>query len=270
MTRMGALFPLIEKLTGQVIPFPEYQEKIRDYLPFKDPGLGHCEFNELMLTLGYDRVTREFFDCFFADVAGTDPYQIRLPDPQNARVAVVSLEQFEQGVDRFRKCAALLYGNIKFAFKSLSDLSDPAFKRGLKEKEILPYHEKRYHNRPKPIHELKPIEEKYSYYVGKTFPRSNLPPEVAQKVAQIDADARDNLDAYLTFDYLDVYVAVSMRERYHFYYVHRLVERLRSHETIKDLSRRQQITFTSSMLLRSIGAWMTKRGLPESSNCFAA
>ena len=36
------------------------------------------------------------------------------------------------------------------------------------------------------------------------------------------------------------------------------------------LSRRQQITFTSSMLLRSIGAWMTKRGLPESSNCFVA
>ncbi len=38
----------------------------------------------------------------------------------------------------------------------------------------------------------------------------------------------------------------------------------------RTVSRRQQITFTSSMLLRSIGAWMTKRGLPESSNCFAA
>ena len=71
-------------------------------------GLGHSQFNELLLLLGYDRVCGDFFQ-FVAD--GTTPYR-----PGSS---IRSMAQLEEGIDRFRKLALLFFGNVKFAFKRL-------------------------------------------------------------------------------------------------------------------------------------------------------
>src|SRR5262249_44249231 len=115
-------------------------------------GIGHGQFNELLLTLGYDRVSHAFFQYL---VDETTDYQ--------SGAAIRSLDHLSASIDRFRKLGMLLYGNVKFAFKTLSsdrddllDALDALAKRD----------EQSFKDRHEPIHTIDKIPGEKTYYLG--------------------------------------------------------------------------------------------------------
>src|SRR4051794_17854215 len=93
----------LEKLTGQKRPLNRIVPPIAGEL-LSDPkrGIGHGQFNELLLDLGYDRVSHSFFQYL---VDETTDYQ--------SGASFQAVEHLQQAVDRFRKVAILLFGNVK-------------------------------------------------------------------------------------------------------------------------------------------------------------
>jgi hypothetical protein len=99
------MIKLIEKFCGQTPEPHQYIMFIDDHPSFPSAGMGHSQLNELLLSLHLDRTGPGFFDYVFkGDV---------IPD----------IETFEACINRFRAAAILNYGNIKFAFKRLSQMS---------------------------------------------------------------------------------------------------------------------------------------------------
>ena len=107
MKTMEKVFVSIEDLTGQSIPFQDNKSKFLDHEPFNSAGIGHSQLNELLLTLGYDRMELGFFRYLFG-----------------RRSTVNSYADFAEGIIKFRKHAMLMYGNVKFGFKKLSSLNE--------------------------------------------------------------------------------------------------------------------------------------------------
>ena len=98
---------LLEDLTGQRSP-------LNNLAPgFPQDGLGYSQFNELLLLLGYDRVTHAFFQFL---VNGTLDYQ--------PGCAIRYIGDLELGVERARQLSLLFFGNVKFGFKKLARDSD--------------------------------------------------------------------------------------------------------------------------------------------------
>ena len=102
---------IIEDLTGQRAPFrDQLPEEVAALLCAKDSlGLGYSQFNELLLSLGYDRVSHSFFQ-----------YLVDRNIHYRTGASLRTIEAFRYGVDEFRKIAILFFGNVKFAFKTLS------------------------------------------------------------------------------------------------------------------------------------------------------
>ncbi len=96
---------LLETLTGQNPPLVRGAAAIS----YPAGGLGYSQLNELLLVLGYDRVTRAFFQLL---VDGTLDYQ-----PGSTLLTIGDLEV---GIERARKLSLLFFGNVKFGFKKLA------------------------------------------------------------------------------------------------------------------------------------------------------
>src|SRR6185295_9294262 len=148
----AVLRKLIEELAGQKIPLDSKgPEKAIEVLS-KGIAIGYSQFNELLLMMGYDRITHEFFQYL---VDGSTAY--------SSESALFSLEQFREGVDRFRQLALLFYGNVKFAFKLLSQtpglLNDWLWKSS-------PRDEEDFAGRHDPIQPLIPIRGEETYFLG--------------------------------------------------------------------------------------------------------
>jgi hypothetical protein len=161
-------------------------------------------------------------------------------------MAFESLEQFETGVERFQKTALLTYGNVKFAFKSLSrneellveDLSrlDPldASDFELRHDPILP------------VTTIAPDEAYLTGYMIEAELRERLQRDPANehdlaleaRRKEVVKIALRNQDAYLASDHLDVYVATSMRARHEFISIGRTVGEIFQHEAVRPLKLR--------------------------------
>jgi hypothetical protein len=236
MTILDDVINLCTKLTGQ--PLFDQEQKLKECLrncdPFNQGDLGYSQFNELLLTLGYDRVTEDFFKWVFGDEAVDE-------------VVIESFENMEQGVDKFRQTAMLLYGHIKFAFKRLSQMDQTAIEKELKP--IVFLKESYYANRHEPLHRLHNIPSDKAYYLGYIVEknlkekRESNPDDEEIKKQQEEMEryrqlGQKNHDAYLVSDHMDVYVATSMRERFEFLTVNSFVEKLFQHGSLKDLKLR--------------------------------
>src|SRR5918996_1331 len=93
--QMNDMVPWIEKLTGENAPLHGLPCR-----SFPSGGIGYGQFNELLLALGYDRVSRDFFRYIF----GSDE--------------VRTFQALRKGVDAFRKKSMLVHGNFKYSFKT--------------------------------------------------------------------------------------------------------------------------------------------------------
>lgn len=233
MTNPLDVLSQIEKLTGQSRPLKREVPALAAAL-LDGKGLGHGQFNELLLTLGYDRVSHTFFQ-FLVD--GTLSYNFA------AGSAINSIEQLQRGVDKFRKIGMFLYGNVKFAFKQLS-FDDEKLRESLRVLE--PRTEESYKARHDPIHPIQKIPADKTYFLGyvvadeikarlKSDPNDSAAQADAKTRAEVVAAARKNYDAYLVSDHLDVYVATSMRLPHEYQTVHELTEEIFSQPAIKDL-----------------------------------
>jgi len=199
----------LNRKTGHLSPGP-------DYITFA--GLN----NELLLFLGYDRLTPGFFQYL---VDGSTEYK--------STAALRSIRKFRDGVDRFRKLAILNFGNVKFGFKYLSDpntdLDELAGTTPVDPKELRSRHD--------PLLPVDPIPGGQTYYLGYLIKRElddrlRRDPEDKEAKRQLQdrerivEKGRRNHQAYLASDHMDVYVATSMRERHEYQIVSQVVQKV--------------------------------------------
>lgn len=226
---------VIEDLTGQPAPFDVAVEKPVLTLLSRS-GMGYSQLNELLLWLGYDRVTPWFFQYL---LEGKLAYR--------ADSVFKSLDQLRVGVERFRQLAILRFGNVKFAFKRLSTLTgeDLAAELSL----LDPIGTEDFQARHDALLPVETIPSDQTYYLGYIVERAlrdrlkNNPDdedakkELAKREEIIEIGKR-NQRAYLLSDHMDVYVATSMRERHEFQMIGRVVEEVFGHEKLRPLKLR--------------------------------
>jgi hypothetical protein len=217
-------------LTGQEPPFPTPLEPSARRL-LDASGIGYSQFNELLLLLGYDRVTKGFFQFL---VNGSSEY---VPG-----AALRSFPMLRRGVDRFRILAIRSFGNVKFGFKYLSapttDLSEELAHAGPVDKSAFKRHP--------PLLPITHIPGDKTYFLGyliegqlKERLRQNPTDEEAisqlKEREKLVEQGQRNQKAYLASDHMDVYVATSMRERHEFQVVNQVIRAVFGHRKLKQL-----------------------------------
>lgn len=223
---------LLEALTGQKRPLRE----VSDLLPrFPKSGLGYSQLNELLLLLGYDRVTHTFFQ-FLVD--GTLDYQSGRP--------VRSIAELAAGIERARRLSLLFFGNVKFGFKKLArDADELAYYYGLTQ----PLDPMIFKQRHDPVHPIDPIPAHETYYLGYIVQKEieaklakNPNDEIALAERKVLERVRQkgvrNHHSYLVSDHLDVYVATSMRRKHEYVEVSEFAREVFNHARIKELKLR--------------------------------
>jgi len=202
---------LLESLTGQ---HPPHAQEFCDVAPhFPAGGLGYSQLNELLLLLGYDRVSQAFFQ-FLVD--GTAQYRPGAELP--------SIDALAVGVERARQMALLFFGNVKFGFKKLAhDVDELSFYR----ESTQPLDIDIFKRRHKPIHPVDRIPSDETYYLGylvqkeiedrlKSDPLDETALADNKALARVRQKGIRNHTAYLMSDHIDVYVATSMRRRHEY------------------------------------------------------
>jgi hypothetical protein len=208
-------------------------------------GLNYEQFNELLLLLDQDRVTRAFFDRFF------DGF-------------ITDLEHLAKSVIKFRGFAMLCFGNFRFAYKHLSRCNHEQVdhaRRGLHrpKSDVL----RTLKERPAPALKINKINGSETWCSGYLTKRkyekeANLlaaelkkSPEKAdilkkgefykdlsQQIKRVEQTSLNNTDVYLTWDYMDVYIATSMRAQWEFEETADFVQELFQSAKIRNLGLR--------------------------------
>lgn len=224
----------IVNLTGQDIPSPENLKNLNLSRIFSKP-VGYSQLNEIFLTLGYDRISEDFFQFLISP---------KLFYNQKNPTKIKSGTDFLEGVERFRILALFVYGNVKYAFKKLSSDSDELFEKLYNFIEVSPAE---YRNRSQAIIPLKKIPASETYYLGyiiqkeiddkiKVNPKDKSAQAAKNKINKWCDVGRYNHNAYLTSDHLDVYVATSMRERHEFVAVNKISNQIFNHPKLAKLN----------------------------------
>lgn len=220
----------VENLTGYEATRKDALKSIDVGSYFSSGGLGYSQFNELILMLGFDRVSQGFFLFVFG---------------QDATVA--SFSEMSQKIDKFRQKAMLKYGGFKFAYKFLSEKKIDDITNELSEITSKPVQQ--FKKRRDPLTDIDKIPSKDTYLLGYIVDdeikkmeqlgedKEKLK-EQKQYVRDIRSKGKRNHDIYLAYDYIDVYVATSMRERWEYWNVSRFIEELSNHKTLKEMNLR--------------------------------
>lgn len=239
----------VRLLTGQRAPLSSANfVPVHDKTLFGGGGLDYSQFNELLLTLGYDRITRAFFNHFFIppgkrkrinDIDKDTPFRIE------------SATGFQTAVEEYRKFAMFKYGNFQFAFKTLSSMNSESISSVLAE--YLPISEEVYEKRPVPLIDLDEIKREDTYLLGyiagsqvkglqekkeRGEPLAEAERSLIDRRALAMSQGVRNYRKYLTDDYMDVYIATSMRRKEDFFAVYDFVKGVFSHQLIKSLNLR--------------------------------
>lgn len=225
---------VLADLTGEQAPLDQDMEEATQKLMARS-GLGYSQLNELLLLLGYDRLSQVFFQ-FLVD--GSAKY---CPG-----AAFKSLDEMRGGVDRFRVLAILRFGNVKFGFKHLSAPStDLAAELDL----LAPVDPAEFSRRHDPLVPIDPIPGDQTHFLGYLIKREldarlrqNPADEPAKKQLEerrkVVEKSKKNHEAYLASDHMDVYVATSMRERHEYQITSQVVEEVFSSPKLTDLKLR--------------------------------
>jgi Txe/YoeB family toxin of Txe-Axe toxin-antitoxin module len=220
---------------------------LAEFLQLTDrDGITYERFNELLLLLEQDRVSESFYRFFFA---AHDP---------------LKLKDLVSRVVNFRGYAMLRYGNIRFAYKSLITMNQAQLTRQLR-----PYWEQsaavesRYRIRPSGALQIEPIDRDKTWGLGyiarikhdkeskllaealnrdptnqETLALAEIYRAIGEMIEETRAKGLRNTDVYLTWDYMDVYVATSMRKKWDFEDVADFVRSLFSDERLRGLKLR--------------------------------
>lgn len=224
---------ILERLTGEL---PKINNNQNTFDKIFDSTDGIClnQLNELLLYYGYDRITNaNLFD--FLLKLDADPKE-----------KIFTKEQFYNIVEEFNKVSLLCFGNIKFAFKTLSN-SD---RQLTKVKELICHKELDCYKKRSPLMQnVEEIESRDTIYLGEY-----IRAEIIQKYTENSEDTywssekkkmdvitpvgiRNN-ETYLISDIMDVYIATSMRERHEYVIINDFIREVFSCPEIKELNLR--------------------------------
>lgn len=128
----------------------EARPPLSEETPFRK-GIGYSQFNELLLMLGYDRVSPGFFKYVF-----------------DCEDSIETFAEFRSGIERFSKKAMLQYGNFKYAYKQFAQAGYDDLQRAFCDLEPLPL--ERFKGRHKPL-----VEIKEDPSIGDLLPRVSHP-----------------------------------------------------------------------------------------------
>ncbi len=225
---------LIEKLTGESseIICKEFYE-----IEFFHNGksIGYSQLNEILLLLEYKTVTRSFFQYL---IDQTIDYK------SDSRIS--SFNQFENGVNEFRKIAILLFANIKYGFEILARNAEDLnyHLETLKPREV-----EHFASRHPPILPSTPIDPHETYLLGYKIEKEmetrkqknpNDPDLEALFIRreEVRRIGKRNQIAFLASDHLDVYVATSMRLEHEYLSVNRTINSLATNPMLTELKLR--------------------------------
>ena len=234
--KVEQLKQLLEDLTGQCATLDSSVIKeAAKSLEKGGRGMGMSQFNELLLLHGFDRIKTAFFQYLVDGSAECKP-----------GVCIDSLDQLEEGVKRFQKLALQAYGNVKYGFKQLSTDPELLWEFVNAWQQISP---EQYKNRHDPIFPVDPIDGKETYFLGYLVER-----ELKERLEENPDDAEAlqaekkrksiveigirNQEAYLASDYLDIYIATSMRKRHEYLMVNDLVGQIFKQDALTELNLR--------------------------------
>lgn len=209
-----------------------------DYLDYE-------QFNEILLLFYQNRISEDFFKYIF-------------------RGEKINLKILREGVVYFRGLSILNFGNFRFTYKRFSKMKEKEIDENFKEFNILPEKlEKKYKNRPNPIININKIDKENTWYLGyisstlikresqhfkelledcedpeEFEPFKNILVKYDTKIKESRAKGKHNTDTYLIWDYIDVYIATSMRKNCEFEETYEIINRIFIDPIIKDLNLR--------------------------------
>lgn len=241
---MEKFVSLIEKLTGQRIPIKldEYPNHVVDLLK-SGGGIGHSQFNEILLNLGYDRISKPFFCLFVTEFKFVELEKREKQGEKDYKIE--SMEHFEKSVDSFAKIGIFLYGNVKYAFKKLSSPDLGYLQRIIEALKV--GDETVFKKRHKPIQTIAEIPGNRTFLLGflvdkilkeiKKFNEAQSV-ELEEEKKKYIKYGKQNHIAYLVSDHLDIYVATSMREMHEYFFVNKYSKRIFENELLSPLNLR--------------------------------
>lgn len=210
--------------------------------------LNYEQFNELLLLLNQDRVSKPFLNFFF----------------EKERI---SLGDLKHGIVKFRGFAMLCFGNFRFAYKQLIQKGEDQLKQG----RLAPYYEMltEFPKRPPKMLDIELIKKAQTWCLGyisgaqinrdarlleaefkktkkgkSVFIESELEKFNSELIRMKDAakqaenTALRNTDIYLTWDYMDIYVATSMRNKWEFEETFDFIEKVFGDSRLRNLGLR--------------------------------
>ena len=225
---------IVEKLTGQPIPFPENLSKV-EKLDNTNLNLGYSQLNEILLYLGYDRVNLSFFQ-FLTD---------ETLNYKNTST-ISNIDQLAKHVDKVVEYSLILFGNIKYGYKQFSSESnEEEFQKWYHS--LQPVDKSIYVDRHEPLFKLENIQNDDTYYLGYI-----IQAEITKRLAESPDDHHylamktqmdrilqsgiNNNEAYLASDHMDVCVATSMRQRHEYLFISRVTQEIFAQPFLQELN----------------------------------
>lgn len=224
---------ILERLTGEL---PKINNNQNTFDKIFDSTDGIClnQLNELLLYYGYDRITNaNLFD--FLLKLDADPKE-----------KIFTKDQFYNIVEEFNKVSLLCFGNIKFAFKTLSN-SD---RQLTKVKELICHKELDCYKKRSPLMQnIEEIESRDTIYLGEYIRAEIIQKNTEnsedtywssekKKMDEITPIGIRNNETYLISDIMDVYIATSMRERHEYVIINDFIREVFNFPEIKELNLR--------------------------------
>lgn len=220
----------------------------------KQNGLNYEQFNEILLIHIQNRVSRGFFNYFFSSVT-------------------IDLKKLKIGVEIFRGYSLLHFGNFKFTYRNLSEKNSKEIEDILGSYKEIP--KSVYCNRLEPVLNLNRIKKEKVYLLGylsvkifekefdllekvvnnegtenqeeleqyksnmvdlKKFHQKML--KTREDITKIKSKGIENTQTLLIWDYMDIYIATSMRTKGDFEETYDFLTELTSNKEIKKLNLR--------------------------------
>jgi len=215
----------------------------------KRNGLNWPQFNELLLLLSMKRVSEGFFNYFF-------------------RVSNIDMDNVKKGIINFRGMSMLCFGNFRYAYKSLRNKNQQEIEKILTDAcSLLVNREEACRERADEIVTIEKICKDDTWLMGYISKRK-IEEELQVLESKIDSKRRNdptdlqfrkllkvyksieerreaslksgvrNTKTYLTWDYMDVYVATSMRNQWEYSETSEFISKVFSNSKLNSLKLR--------------------------------
>ncbi len=231
-------------------PINKDREKLLKIIEIaKKKELDFQKFNKLLHILGQDRVNKNFFNFFFEK-------------------SKISLNDLKKGIIKFKMVAMLCFGNFRIAYHVLSHTNKEQFKKLLGNYFIKSAKLKKGFKTRQPLRlssQIEYIEKNKTWLTGyisqKIFNKEfeNLTNIISVKkvtgkeyydlaelskhflemkkiLEEVEKTALRNKDKYLKLDFMDVYIATSMRRKWEYEEANEFMEKVFNNQSIKELN----------------------------------